>query len=92
MCLAEYIVRGVLGMFSVGAASSLRAAVSDRFGYDASVSYVLLTVAQFHLPFYWSRSLPNTIALVLTTVPLPLLPFSSPLPPSGLPVSVPSRE
>ena len=51
--------------------------MNDRFGYDASVGYVLLTVAQFHLPFYWSRSLPNTIALVLTTV-RPLLLASSP--------------
>ena len=65
---SQYIVRGVLGLLSVGAASSLRAALHDRFGHAASVSYVLLTVAQFHLPFYWSRSLPNTIALVLTTL------------------------
>ena len=65
--VSQYIVRTALGLLSVGAASSLRAALHDRFGYATSASYVLLTVAQFHLPFYWSRSLPNTIALVLTT-------------------------
>ena len=65
---SQYVVRAALGLLSVSAASSLRAALHDRFGYATSVSYVLLTIAQFHLPFYWSRSLPNTIALVLTTV------------------------
>lgn len=65
---SQYIARLILGCLSVGASSSLRAALDDRFGQAASVSYVLITVAQFHLPFYWSRPLPNTIALVLTTL------------------------
>ena len=65
---SQYLVRAVLGLLSVGAASSLRAALHDRFGYATSVSYVVLTVSQFHVPFYWSRSLPNTVALVLTTL------------------------
>ena len=37
-----------------------------RFGSAAGAAFVALSVTQFHLPFYWSRSLPNTYALVMT--------------------------
>ena len=57
----------MLGLLSVSATASLRAALLERFGYATSAAFVALSVCQFHLPFYWSRSLPNTLALVLTT-------------------------
>lgn len=65
---SQYAVRAVLGAASVGASSQLRSAIAARFGADAGVAFVAVSLSQFHLPFYWSRSLPNTFALVMTTL------------------------
>jgi hypothetical protein len=42
-----------------------RRAVADRFGKLEGACLLLLTAVQFHLPFYFSRSLPNVPALAL---------------------------
>ena len=62
--------RGTLALFSIAALSRLRGAVERAFGRRASVFLALLTAVQFHLPFYFSRTLPNTFATVVTTVAL----------------------
>ena len=62
--------RATLALFSVAALSRLRGAVEVAFSRRASVFLALLTALQFHLPFYLSRTLPNTFATVVTTVAL----------------------
>ena len=58
----------LLSLASVGACASLRRALDKRFGTDVGMAFVALSITQFHLPFYWSRSLPNTFALILSTL------------------------
>jgi alpha-1,6-mannosyltransferase len=48
----------------------LRSAVERVLGRPVGVAFVVLTSTQFHLPFYASRPLANTIALVPTAVAL----------------------
>ena len=59
----QLIVRGVLGSLVMAAFSLYRAAVRERYGRTVSVFLSLLTLSQFHLMFYSSRPLPNTLAL-----------------------------
>ena len=66
----QLIVRGVLGCLVMAAFSLYRAAVRERYGVTVSVFLSLLTISQFHLMFYSSRTLPNTLALVPVLVSL----------------------
>ncbi|KIM64276.1 glycosyltransferase family 22 protein [Scleroderma citrinum Foug A] len=42
----------------------IRHAVSKRFGRPTSWLFVLLTLSQFHIPFWMSRTVPNMFALL----------------------------
>ena len=42
----------------------LRRAVTRRFGQLAGFMFVLLSITQFHLPFWMGRTLPNMFALL----------------------------
>ncbi|KAG6907441.1 hypothetical protein DXG01_008869 [Tephrocybe rancida] len=42
----------------------IRRAVSRRFGHLTSVYFTLLSITQFHLPFWMGRTLPNMFALL----------------------------
>ena len=48
----------------------LRRCIARRFGPVVAAAFMLLTMLQFHLPFYASRTLPNTLALLLTNLGL----------------------
>lgn len=51
------------------------------YGRTTAIFYTLLQVSQFHLPYYASRPLPNTFALILSTAALSFLlpsPITSP--------------
>jgi hypothetical protein len=65
-----YLVRMVLASFLVASMSFLRVSVHKR--YDAATSWWLgfVNLMQFHIPFYISRSLPNTYALFFTNMAL----------------------
>ena len=52
--LTLYLVRIVLGFLNSFALSKFRKFLSDKFGYDVGVIFILLTCSQFHLLFYIS--------------------------------------
>ena len=62
--LLQVLVRLVLGSLVVTALIFFKSSVRARFGREVSVWLGLLTASQFHLMFYSSRLLPNTLALV----------------------------
>ena len=61
---AQYLIRGVMGVCSWLSFMAFRDSVSHRFGQRAGVLTCLLASFQFHIPFYMSRTLPNTFALI----------------------------
>eukprot|EP00803_Ostreobium_quekettii_P004284 evm.model.scf_858.8 EVM.evm.TU.scf_858.8 scf_858:46417-49795(+) len=65
-----YVVRGVVGLMLVLSLCRLRQSVSSMFGQMVGTAFILITSTQFHLPFYMSRLLPNTLALGLTNLAL----------------------
>jgi len=63
-----FLSRAVLGTALVACFGYFRRGVRDSLGKGPAAAVSLLTCAQFHLPFYMSRPLPNTFALGLTLV------------------------
>ena len=41
----------------------MRIEISAKFGTWTGSSFIIITMTQFHLPYYMSRTLPNTFAL-----------------------------
>lgn len=58
-----YISRLVLGILNLVPCVLLKSEVSRKLGKTVGLAFTLLTACQFHLPFYMSRTLPNTFAL-----------------------------
>ena len=85
--VALLLVRGVLGTMLWLCFVSFRRAVSSRFGHDVGTLLALISAVQFHVPFYMSRTLPNTFALGLT-----LLAFSSVLDSRGAPSAAEAKS
>ncbi len=63
-------LRLLLGSAAVAALARLQNSVSTTLGADVATWMLIITALQFHLPFYLSRTLPNTLATVITTVGL----------------------
>jgi alpha-1,6-mannosyltransferase len=60
-----YLCRGCLGLMVWFSLVHVRLAISRRYGGRVAFFFCLLLSLQFHLPFYSTRSLPNTFALLL---------------------------
>ena len=67
----QILVRSMLSLLCVCSFKLFRLEISAKFGTWTSAAFVLVTCSQFHLPYYLSRTLPNTFA-----VPLVLLAFT----------------
>eukprot|EP00842_Homolaphlyctis_polyrhiza_P005451 jgi/Hompol1/5907/HPOL_004753-RA len=61
----QYIVRGVLALATAGSLTSVQAAVRSEHGIIAGAWFGVLSLVQFHLIFWGSRTLSNIFALVL---------------------------
>ena len=59
-----YLVRSALGVCSWLSFTTFSDSVAYRFGIGAGRMTCILTAFQFHLPFYMSRTLPNSFALI----------------------------
>ncbi|XP_071546925.1 dol-P-Man:Man(7)GlcNAc(2)-PP-Dol alpha-1,6-mannosyltransferase [Panulirus ornatus] len=62
--IAQYIVRGVLGLLVLIAWRKFRKQLQESFGLPVTIWFTLITASQFHFIYYMSRPLPNTFALV----------------------------
>ncbi|KAH9082375.1 hypothetical protein Ae201684P_009701 [Aphanomyces euteiches] len=60
----QMTVRACLWLFAFLAWRSLKRTISSRFGNDTGVWFTVITLVQFHLVYYMSRTLPNIFALV----------------------------
>ncbi|PNP43747.1 hypothetical protein TGAMA5MH_04028 [Trichoderma gamsii] len=65
---AQFVVRAVLGGFNAVCLVVFGAALREAFGRGAARWWVVLSVTQFHVVFYLSRTLPNMFAFGLTTL------------------------
>ncbi|KAM0514662.1 hypothetical protein ACHAPE_006658 [Trichoderma viride] len=65
---AQVVVRAVLGGFNAVCLVVFGAAVREAFGRGAARWWVVMSVTQFHVVFYLSRTLPNMFAFGLTTL------------------------
>lgn len=61
---SQYLIRVVMGVSSWLSFMAFRDSVSHRFGLRAGILTCILASFQFHIPFYISRTLPNTFALI----------------------------
>ena len=61
---SQILVRCILALFTLHSFFRFRSAIRGRFGQRVSDLVIFLVAIQFHLPFYMSRPLPNTFALV----------------------------
>ncbi|KAJ8088431.1 alpha-1,6- mannosyltransferase [Marasmius tenuissimus] len=69
----QIIVRIILTSLNAFGICCIRRGVSKRFGRLTGLFFTLMTVSQFHIPFWMGRTLPNMFALVLVNLATYLL-------------------
>ncbi|KAF5374448.1 hypothetical protein D9615_009109 [Tricholomella constricta] len=69
----QILVRLVLATLNALGLCLIRHSVSRRFGRLTGLLYTLLTVTQFHLPFWMGRTIPNMFALLPVNIAISLL-------------------
>jgi len=68
--ILQYATRIALALLIVWSFSKLRKSVAKTWSKEAGNFMILLTAVQFYIPFWGSRTLPNTFALVLVNIAL----------------------
>ena len=66
--ILQYATRIALAFLVVWSFSKLRKSVAKTWGKEAGNFMILLTAIQFYIPFWGSRTLPNTFALILINI------------------------
>lgn len=69
----QIVVRLTIASINAQAFCLLRRAVARRFGRLTSLLFTLVTISQFHVPFWMGRTLPNMLALPFVNIALSLL-------------------
>ncbi|KAG9039906.1 dolichyl-P-Man:Man(7)GlcNAc(2)-PP-dolichol alpha-1,6-mannosyltransferase [Tulasnella sp. JGI-2019a] len=69
----QIIVRMILAAFNAVGLLCIRKAATRRFGLSAGNFFTLLTVTQFHVPFWMGRTLPNMFAFALVNIATSLM-------------------
>lgn len=62
--VSSFVCRFLVGMVCWVSYTRLNVAVSKVFGNRVAVIMCLLVASSFHIPFYMSRTIPNTFALI----------------------------
>ncbi|KAG4107638.1 hypothetical protein H8356DRAFT_320628 [Neocallimastix lanati (nom. inval.)] len=68
--LLQYATRISLALLVVWSFSKLRKSVTKTWSKEAGNFMIILTAVQFYIPFWGSRTLPNTFALILVNIAL----------------------
>ncbi|KAL0953154.1 hypothetical protein HGRIS_004417 [Hohenbuehelia grisea] len=69
----QIIIRLVLATANATGLILIRRSTSARFGRQAGLFFTLLTMTQFHVPFWMGRTLPNMFALLPVNIATSLL-------------------
>ncbi|PFH59137.1 hypothetical protein XA68_12757 [Ophiocordyceps unilateralis] len=70
---AQFVVRALLGFFNALALFVFRVRLGRAFGWGVARWWLVMTVSQFHIAYYVSRTLPNMFAFGMTTLALAFL-------------------
>ena len=68
---AQFVVRALLGCFNALALLVFKRRLAAAYGADTARWWVVLTVTQFHVMYYLTRTLPNMFAFALSEPPSP---------------------
>ena len=68
----QIITRCILAVFSIGSIVFLARSYAKRLGSSSAAIFLFMLAFQFHLPFYISRTLPNTFAAALIWISVSL--------------------
>lgn len=60
------LCRSILGLFVYFSLINIQLSLKKKFTKRLSELFILIIAFQFHIPFYSTRTLPNTFAMVLT--------------------------